>query len=99
MIVTLRKIASATVEVDLSECCPECGQDFTEEGGLVEESYIAANQPCSIVVLEGHEIIDGYRSSDLVYDLSIVVGYRCGGCRRGLVSTEPGQPAGAAMRG
>jgi hypothetical protein len=99
MIVTLHKIASATVEVDLPECCPECGQDFTEERGVVEESYIAANQPCSIVVLEGREIIDGYQSSDPVYDLPIVVGYRCGGCRRGLVSTEAGQPTGAAMRG
>jgi hypothetical protein len=66
----------------------DCGLSFEEEGALLEEGYCATNQPCSIAVMNGDQQIDGYAATESIYDIGLVVGYQCAGCRRTLVSTE-----------
>jgi hypothetical protein len=88
MTVTLDKIGRDSVEVELPLACPHCGSSFEEEDALLEEGYCATNQPCSIALADGERQIDGYAATESIYDIGLVVGYQCAGCRRTLVSTE-----------
>jgi hypothetical protein len=88
MTVTLDKIGRESVEVELPMACPHCGLSFEEEDALLEEGYCATNQPCSIALVDGERQIDGYAATQSIYDIGLVVGYQCAGCRRTLVSTE-----------
>jgi len=88
MTVTLDKIGRDSVNVELPLTCPHCGLSFEEENALLEEGYCATNQPCSIALVDGERQIDGYAATESIYDIGLVVGYQCAGCRRTLVSTE-----------
>ena len=86
--VMLDKVGRDTVEVELPMACPHCGLSFEEEAALLEEGYCATNQPCSIAVVNGQRQFDGYAATESIYDIGLVVGYQCAGCRCTLVSTE-----------
>jgi hypothetical protein len=88
MTVTLDQIGRESVEVELPMACPHCGLSFEEEDALLEEGYCATNQPCSIALVDGERQIDGYAATESIYDIGLVMGYQCAGCRRTLVSTE-----------
>lgn len=87
--VELDHIVPVRIEVELPTSCPHCGLSFEEEDALIEEGYCATNQPCSIGEdAEGRTFVDGHAATESVYDLGLVVGYQCGGCRTPLVSTD-----------
>ena len=90
VIVTLDKIVTRDVDVELPTSCPHCGLSFEEADSLLEEGYCATNQRCSIGTYDGRGVVDGYAETENVYDGGLVAGYQCGGCRTTLVSTESG---------
>ncbi len=85
--VTLDKIVTRDVDVELPTSCPHCGLSFEEPDSLLEEGYCATNQRCSVGTYEGRGVVDGYAETENVYDSGLVTGYQCGGCRTTLVST------------
>jgi hypothetical protein len=79
----LDRIAISEVEVEIPAACPKCGADFTvDEMNLIEDQWVAAEQPCSL----GEDGPCDYGSGDQV-EGSMVVGYRCV-CMHVLASTE-----------
>ena len=86
--VTLDKIVTRDVDVELPTSCPHCALSFEEADSLLEEGYCATNQRCSVGTYEGRGVVDGYAETENVYDAGLVTGYQCGGCRTTLVSTE-----------
>ena len=85
--VTLDRVVTHDLDVELPTSCPHCGLSFHEDQSLLEEGYCATNQPCAIAMSEGELVIDGYTAAESVYDLGLVTGYQCAGCRTTLVST------------
>jgi hypothetical protein len=86
--VELDRIAPVRVDVELPTSCPHCRLSFEGADSLIEEAYCATNQPCSIAEADGQAVVDGYAATESVYDVGLLVGYQCGGCRRSLVSIE-----------
>jgi len=97
--VEVDRIAPVRVEVELPMRCPHCGLSFEDDGALIEEGYCATNQPCSIGMVDGQPVVDGYVAAESVYDLGLVVGYQCAGCRNTLVSSDHAGPAQGAKAG
>lgn len=90
---TIHQLVIIDVHCHLPMSCPECDASFQEPDSLLEEGYCGTNQPCSIAYYEGVPSLDGYGSAESIYEFSLVTGYRCGGCRSLLVSTEYSHPA------
>lgn len=99
MIVTLDRLTITPVEAALPEACPDCGQDFAEPSGLVEFGYVASSQPCQIVTEGGVQAVSDYESGDVIAELALTVGYRCGGCNAVMVSTDESYEAKEAATG
>ena len=97
--VTLDRLVTRDVDVELPASCPHCGLSFEDDESLLEEGYCATNQRCAIGTYEGRLVIDGYGQTENVYDIGLVTGYQCAGCRTTLVSTEGKAPQLGAKAG
>lgn len=89
MRVTLQKVTTVDVEVELPEPCPKCGRDFhgTDDYPypLIEDQYSAESQICG---LDGDDMEYGEAEGCDDGGGAIVTGYRCGHCREVIVTTE-----------
>lgn len=86
--VTLDRLVTVAVDVELPVTCPHCGLSFDGERSLLEEGYRPTHQPCAIGTFEGRLVVDRYAEPELVYDIGIATGYECAGCRTTVVSTR-----------
>lgn len=88
MIVTLDRLTITPVEATLPEACPECGQDFAEPSGLIEIGYMAVHRTCQIISERGVTVVSERETAEVIDELSFATAFRCGGCRKILVTAS-----------
>lgn len=88
-ITSLDRLTVESVDVELPEACPECGQDFAEPSALIEIGYMATRRTCRLVTGRGVTVVSEHETADVTDELAFATGYMCGGCRKMVAHAAP----------